>query len=106
SINPLSVAAMRGLTTVHMRSGHTDAARSRVERALAERPKDPGVLALAADFYLAAKQPDKAEATLRQLVVVDPNALEGYAKLAQLYVQQKRLDAALKEFDTIASRQS
>ena len=45
----------------------------------------------------------RAEATLRHLIEVDPANMTGYAMLGQVYLAQRKLDAAKAEFDKRAS---
>jgi Flp pilus assembly protein TadD len=47
----------------------------------------------------------RAEGFLRQVLTVDASYLDAYAALAQIYVTQRRLDAALAEFDELSKRQ-
>ena len=52
----------------------------------------------------AAGDEAKAEQALRRAVSVDPRFTTGYAMLAQLYMQQGRLDEARAEFEGIVER--
>lgn len=59
---------------------------------------------LAARTYAATGDLGKAEQSLKRLVEKDPSYLQAYSALGQLYLHQRKLDAALAEFETMAKR--
>lgn len=79
--------------------------RSRVARALAERPDDGRLMILAARFESSAGDAAAAERHLRRAIEADPANLEAYSLLGGLYVTQNRLDEARQEFERVAARQ-
>jgi tetratricopeptide (TPR) repeat protein len=70
---------------------------------LATQPDRSDLLSLAARVYVAERDPAKAEEVLRHLIEVDPSNMAGYSMLGQLYLSQRKLDAAKAEFDKRAS---
>ena len=72
---------------------------------LERAPKNTGLLFLAARTDLQAHDLVNGERRLREVVTLDPSVLPAYELLAQVYLQQKRLDEARKEFEQIAARQ-
>jgi len=81
-------------------AGKLDEALARVETRAA-RDADVSLLMLAARMHAAAHDLPKAEQALRQIIEKAPSNLTAYTMLAQLYIAQNRLDAALAEFDAV-----
>ena len=104
-IDPDSLEASGGLVALDLAGKRHAEARARVDERLARSPKNPLVLMLAAHTYSFTGDPAKAEAMLRRAIENDPSYLDAYSALAQLYVSQQRLDAALAEYDELAKRQ-
>ena len=59
---------------------------------------------LAARTNAAAGDLAAAEQLLRRVLGADSSYLPAYSALGQIYLKQRRLDAALKEFETMAER--
>ena len=59
---------------------------------------------LAARTYARTGDSQSAEQLLKRIIQKDSTYLAAYSALGQLYLSQRRLDAALAEFDTLASR--
>ena len=78
-------------------------ARLEAEAARRQPPSAP-LLTLLARAHGAAGNQAKEEEVLRQAVTVDPRFTTGYAMLAQLYIRQKRTDAARAEFEGMVER--
>ncbi len=92
------------LAEVFLESGDADSALTIVESALAARPDEPRVLALAARIFRAADESAREEATLLRLVRRAPDEkeqVEIFSRLATLYthhtVNLSRAEAASKE---------
>jgi Flp pilus assembly protein TadD len=62
------------------------------------------VLIVAAQTYASLRAFDKTEPLLRKAIEVDPNRSEPFGMLGQMYLSQGRSDQALKEFQTLATR--
>jgi Tfp pilus assembly protein PilF len=104
AINPDSIDVLSGLIATDLNSKDAKAARERIEARLAEGAT-PGLQLLAARTYLAINDPAAAEKALRAAIESDANNLQPYAMLGQLYLIQKKLDQAQKEFEALAARQ-
>lgn len=98
--DPSELMALIWLTRLDWREKRHDAAVMRVERALAERPKDTEILLLMAEAYNAAGQTAKVERPLRDVIQLDPSSSQAYGMLAVFYQQQGRVDESLRELDT------
>ena len=103
-LSPTDLDAIAGLVGVDVAAKQLPAAVARVESEIAKQPDRPELLVLAARVYSFAGQNDKAEQALRRAVTVDPRFSAGYDMLAQLYIQQKRLDEARVEYERIVER--
>jgi tetratricopeptide (TPR) repeat protein len=64
------------------------------------------MLLLAARTYATANDLGATETFLRRAIEADSSMLPAYAMLGQLYLSQKKLDEARREFEAMASRQS
>ena len=96
--------ALSGLTSLDLRAKAPSQAIARLESELVKRPDNAALLALAAEAYSAAGNKAKAEEALRRAVSVDPGFTAGYTGLAQLFMQQGRLEDARLEFERIVAR--
>jgi tetratricopeptide (TPR) repeat protein len=99
-----SIEALGGLVVLDLNAKRTSEALARVDERVARKP-DTAALMLAARVYARAGRPQQVESLLRRVIETDPGALEAYGALAQFYVSEKRLDAALKEFEELARRE-
>lgn len=104
SISPGSIDALGGLTLLDIQSKNPARAIARLEPEIAKQPKEPALLAWAAQAHNAAGDQAKAEEALRRAVSIDPHFMPGYTMLAQLYVRQRRLEEARSEFEGMARR--
>jgi tetratricopeptide (TPR) repeat protein len=93
---------LSGLIDVDLTERKPDAARARVEAALAKTPDDPALLVLAGTTYTRTGDIEKAEASYRKLLEVDPGNMQAYSALGVLYRSQNRLDEARKSFEEFA----
>ena len=104
-LDPNSLEALGGLVAVDLADRHDADALARVDARVGRTPSDPAVLMLAARTHAATGDPKQTEALLRRALQADAGYLEVYGALAQLYVSQRRLDAALVEFEQLATRE-
>jgi tetratricopeptide (TPR) repeat protein len=103
---PNSAEALEGSVALDLAAKQPDAARARV-KALADSPDaSAAMLLLAARTYIATGDADTGEQLLRRSLQKDSSYLPAYGALGQLYLRQRRLDAALAEFDSMAKRDS
>ena len=103
-LSPDNFEAIAGLIGLDLQAKKFGAAVNRIEVELAKQPDRPELLALAGRVYFQAGQSEKAEQSLRRAVTTDPRYSVGYMLLGQLYVQEKRLDAARTEFEGMTKR--
>ncbi|HYT74865.1 MAG TPA: tetratricopeptide repeat protein [Vicinamibacterales bacterium] len=104
--DPYNVDALNGLVSLDAQMGQPLRWRDRVNSQLAQRPSDPGLLLLAARLDLQASDLPAGEAKLRHVVEVQPANLQAYSLLGGLYLKEKKLDEARREFEALATRQS
>jgi tetratricopeptide (TPR) repeat protein len=104
-LDPNDFDAFRGLIGIDLAAKRYDVIHSKLDARLAKNPKDVAVLILAARTYASTGELAKTEETLRKVLEVDPARLDAYGMLGQLYVAQKKLDQAIKEFEVLAKRQ-
>jgi len=104
ALAPGNVEAIGGLIALDLKHKRIDAARQRIDSALAKEPDRIELLLIAAGVYEQAGQPARTEQLLRRAVSVAPNSLTGYGSLAQFYVRQQRLDEARSEFEGLVKR--
>ncbi len=105
SLAPRSLEPVSGLIAVDLRGDDLTGARARLEKRVAQGETSLALSMLAARTYFALKDFAAGERTLRAAIDADPSNLQPYGMLGQLYVSQKKLDQALKEFGALASRQ-
>jgi tetratricopeptide (TPR) repeat protein len=105
-LDPKSVDALGGLIMLDLERKDFDAAKNRIAPHVAAENPSTRLLILAGRTYAATKDFDLAEKSLRRAIQIDPSFLPGYSMLGQLYVSQKKLNEAYKEFDNLAQRHS
>lgn len=103
AIDPKDAEALAGLVAIDLGARRPDAARARVEAALKVK-RDVPTLLLAANVFGVTGDSKRVEATLRDIVAAEPDNPESYARLAQFYVSEARLDEARREFTATAER--
>jgi tetratricopeptide (TPR) repeat protein len=104
-IDAASLDTVRVAIAFELIQGHSAAARARLEERM-KQGTNADVLVLAGTTYLALKDPVAAEKTLRAAIEADPSRNEPYATLGSMYVSQKRLDEALREFEALSKKQA
>lgn len=106
-LDAASTEALEGLTTLDVVTGHSVAARQRIDQRLAMTPSpSPELLMIAARTHAATGDSAGAEGLLRRAIDTEPAYLPAYASLGRLYVSEKKLDQARAEFDALARRHS
>jgi len=103
TLQPDEIEALGGLVALDVSVRNYAAARARVDARLSAGAT-PALLMLAARTYVANNDMTAAERFLRQATSLDSNYVAAYGALAQLYVFQGKLDAALSEFQAIVQR--
>jgi tetratricopeptide (TPR) repeat protein len=90
-----------GLLSADIAEKKYDAARARIDAALAKSPKDAGLLVLAGNTYVAMNDIPKALSAFDSATQNDPSNLEAFSKLAVLYHSQGRLDDAKQKYERL-----
>jgi tetratricopeptide (TPR) repeat protein len=105
-LDPSAIEALSGLVELDLLEQKPAEAKLRVERQLKATKPRADVLTLAA--HLASRTGDEraAESFLRRAIEADPNALQAYVTLGQIYISQGRLDAAKAEFEALSRHQT
>jgi tetratricopeptide (TPR) repeat protein len=101
-----SLEALTGLIAIDIEARDFASARKRIEERLEAGTPTADVLLLAARAYGSMNDVVAAERTLRRTIETSPSLLPAYSMLGQLYLRQRKLDEARKEFDALAERQS
>ena len=102
--DPNSTEALGGLVALDLAAKQPAAALSRIKDRAEAPTASTGLLMLAARTYAATGDTQTAERFLRRIIEKDPSYLQAYSALGQLYLAQRRLDAALTEFEAMATR--
>jgi tetratricopeptide (TPR) repeat protein len=105
SINPAQLEALSVLSRMDIEEHRPDTAKARVERAMSLHPDDTRLMAMGGAMLSTTADAREGEKLLRSAIEKDPDNLEAYEALARLYVRQRRIDEAIKEFDNVAQRQ-
>ena len=103
-LSPGHIEAIAGLVGLDVQAKQIPVAVNRVEAELAKQPDRAELQVLAAQVYNISGYPQKAETALRRAVTIDPRLSSAYGMLAQLYMQQQRLDDARVEFEEMVKR--
>jgi tetratricopeptide (TPR) repeat protein len=97
------VGALEGLAALDILEKKPQAARARVDAALAAAPNAEDVHLTAARLYGSMKDFKAAENALKRVLVLNPNSLAGFTSLGQLYAATGRLPEATAQFERIAA---
>jgi tetratricopeptide (TPR) repeat protein len=102
--DPGQLDALAGLTGLDAENGQIERARQRLAEQLLRTPNNAGLLLLTARTDLLARDFAAGEQHLKQVIAIDPSIMPAYDLLARTYLQLRRVDEALKEFQGIAER--
>ena len=100
-----SIEALGGLVALDLAAKQPTTALERVSGRAGRADASTGLLMLAARTHAATGGLDSAEKLLRRVLEKDSSFLAAYSALGQIYLQQRRLDAALTEFEAMAERE-
>jgi tetratricopeptide (TPR) repeat protein len=96
--------ALSGLVTLDFLDKNPAAAKARVNQRLAATPSNPRLLILAARVNASTGDAAAAEQQLRKAIELDPNHLDAYGYLAQLYVGEQRLGEARANLEALVAK--
>jgi uncharacterized protein (TIGR02996 family) len=97
--------AVAGLVAIDVAAGKQADALKRIDAQRAKTPTSSPLEVLAARVHIANHDGPNAEAALRKAIEYDSTNLSAYAMLGQLYLQQKKMDQAVGEFDRMTKQQ-
>lgn len=97
--DPRAFQALAGLLNAELKGKNFGAARSLIEKQLAQNPNDPALNLMAAQTYGMLGDAAEMEKALKRTVEADPHSLEAYSLLGRMYYQQGRLDLARVELE-------
>jgi tetratricopeptide (TPR) repeat protein len=104
-LDPASIDTFRVSIAFELMQNNSTAAKARLEERL-KQGTNPDVLIFAGNTYLSLKDPGAAEKMMRAAIEADPSRSEPYATLGSIYLNEKRLDEALREFEALSKRQA
>jgi tetratricopeptide (TPR) repeat protein len=104
-LDPVQLEAAGGLTTLDFAAGDRKGALDRLDAMVARDGRNKRILLMAANAHASAANFPRAESLLLTAIDLDPALMNAYTLLGQIYMTQKRLDAARAQFDTIARQQ-
>ena len=96
--------AIAGSSASIWRTKHPESALARVTAELQRPNVSVAMLMLAGRTHFATGDRKEAERLFRNVLERDPAYFEAYVALGQLYVVERKLDAALSEFEALATR--
>ena len=102
--DPNSVEALGGLVALDLAAKQPAAALARVRERAARPDATTGLLMLAARTHATTGDLEGAEKLLRRALEKDTAHLAAHAALGQIYLKQRRLEDALREFETMSER--
>jgi tetratricopeptide (TPR) repeat protein len=98
-LNPKSVNARLALARYYGKTGDTVAAGKTVDAALKLAPGNYDALGAKFDLLMAKKDIMGAQGILEKIKATYPDSPTAYYQLGQLYLSQRKFDAALREFE-------
>jgi len=99
AIDPAQTESYEGIAAVYRLQGKNDKAIELVSQQAA-KANSSEMYVLLGRLYMAEKQPDKAEASLKKSLELNPNSYSSFFLLGNLYTQQHNVEKALAEYQT------
>ena len=103
---PGLIPAIAQLVELDLIATNYPAALKRVQTAVATYPKSPELKLLEARIYTAQQLWDPAEAALLKALELNPDLVNPYFQLAQIYVAAKRLPQAVQKLQAALDKES
>jgi tetratricopeptide (TPR) repeat protein len=104
-LDPQSIEMLAASLALDLAENNPKGARSRLENRM-KGGASPELLLLAANTYLSLKDYAAAEKALLAAAAADPTRNEPHEMLGSMYLNQQRLDDALRQFEALSSRQA
>ncbi|MGB8508639.1 MAG: tetratricopeptide repeat protein, partial [Pyrinomonadaceae bacterium] len=111
AIDRTNFQALTGFTKLMAGERRLDAARTRMETLVAEQPNNAALQFLRAQTYRygndqQAPDPARAEQALRRAIEIDPDYMQAYSALGDIYFSTNRTDDAVAEYRKITERRA
>lgn len=103
NVDATNFDALNGLITLYARDKALDKAHSRVDQALNAYPNMASLHYLKAQIFGYEQNGQMVEAELNKALELDKNYLPAYSALAALYIQSKKEDQAIAQYQKIIS---
>ena len=104
SLAPGFVEPLANLTAMSMAEKAPDVALERVKQQIVRVPASGALQDLLGRVYLARGEPAPAETALRKALALQPDLVDSYLTLGELYVKSGKYDQALAELNTALGR--
>lgn len=98
--NPDLLAPRLSLAYAYQKTGDFEKAKAHYNEALKIEEKDQGAIYNLGVIALEEKKVDEAEKLFKQVTTINPNHVLGALGLSDLYIEQKKYDAAITALDT------
>jgi tetratricopeptide (TPR) repeat protein len=102
--NPMSTKAHLALAKYYAQTGDMAGAAKKVDETLKLSPNDFEALEARLELLILKKDTKGAQATLEQIKRAHPDNPMGYYQLGQLYLSQRKHDAAIGQFELALAR--
>jgi len=103
ALEPNSTEALKGLIQTDLAEKRVADAVERIETVLRRGSTDADFHVLAGVTFVAANATDKAEASFKHALELNPSNLEGYGRLATLYLMLNRADEARAQYERMVT---
>src|SRR5436190_4246058 len=103
-IKPGDSATLSRLLATHSACGTADEAAEMIAAVSSEHPNDLDLLSMRAQAYIAAEDPQHAEATTAALIERDPSLYLRSLDVSRLYMRLDKIDDAVSVVDRIAEQ--
>lgn len=98
--DPTSLPALALLVRLYSQQGKTKDVAQRISQLLSQHPQNAGLHFLLAASYYDLKDLDKADASLKQAMTLDPKTPDGYTLLANIDYARGSIDKAKTDLRT------
>ena len=103
-LNPNNLKAYLGLAKYYAKAGDTGSAIKTIDQALKLAPNNFDVLEAKYELLLVKKDMNGAKEILEKIKVTSPENPGSYYQLGQYYMNQRKFDAAIREFEQGVSK--
>ena len=105
ALNPTGESTIANVINVYLTQNDFPAAQQRIDALIAAQPyKKAFLMDQKVRVYVAQKDKENVEKTLRQILEVDPNYLPAYFELFAFYKSEQKMDQAMNELQQVVNR--